>query len=81
MGSSIAYIQAIVLVQAALTALLGLFFGIGLFLPALPLSRDTPLLLTITPRLIIFVTLATIMIGLISSMGAILKLHHMILLY
>ena len=76
MGSSISYVQSIVLVQAAAIAVLGTD-GIGAFLPALPLSRDTPLFLTITPRLIAFVTIATIVIGLISSMGAMYRLHRL----
>lgn len=77
MGSSISYVQSIVLVQAAAIAVLGTIIGIGVFLPALPLSRDTPLFLTITPRLIAFVTIATIVIGLISSMGAMYRLHRL----
>jgi ABC-type antimicrobial peptide transport system permease subunit len=77
MGSSISYFQSIVLVQAAAIAVLGTIIGIGVFLPALPLSRDTPLFLTITPRLIAFVTIATVVIGLISSMGAMYRLHRL----
>ena len=76
MGSSISYVQSIVLVQAAAIAVLGTIIGIGVFLPALPLSRDT-LFLTITPRLIAFVTIATIVIGLISSMGVMYRLHRL----
>ena len=77
MGSSISYVQSIVLIQALAIAATGAAIGIGLFLPTVPLSRDTPLFLMITPRLLALVIVATFGISLVSSIGAMNKLKKL----
>jgi putative ABC transport system permease protein len=77
MGSSISYVQSIVLVQALAIAAAGAAIGLSLLLPLVPLSQDSPLLLMLTPQLILLIIIATFGISVLSSVGAVTKVRKL----
>jgi len=77
MGSSISYVQSIVLVQALAIAAAGAAIGLSLLLPLVPLSQDSPLLLMLTPQLILLIIIATFGISVLSSIGAVTKVRKL----
>jgi putative ABC transport system permease protein len=73
LGASASYIHLVILIQALLSAVLGYLFGLGLSLLAIQASRNTTLLIVMTPKLAAALFVLTVAMCSIAAMSAILK--------
>jgi putative ABC transport system permease protein len=73
LGASARYIHKVILTQAVLSAVVGYFLGMVLSLVVIRLSRDTTLLIVMTPKLATMLLLLTVGMCVLAAICAIFK--------